>query len=50
MFAERQPLSDEVLGLIDGEKPGLLQQKKLGDRILKRVMVFVETFINGMTG
>ena len=49
LFAERQPLRDEVLELIDGEKPGLLQRKKLGDRILKRIMDFVDTFINGMT-
>ncbi len=50
LFAEREPLRDEVLNLIDGEKPSLLQRKTLGDRILKRIMDFVETFINGMTG
>ena len=49
LFAEREPLRDEVLELIEGEKPSLLQRKKLGDRILKRIMDFVETFINGMT-
>ncbi|MGG9970911.1 type I restriction endonuclease subunit R [Ferruginibacter sp. SUN002] len=48
LFAEREPLRDEVLDLIEGEKPGLLQRKKLGDRILKRIIDFVETFINGM--
>lgn len=48
LFAERQPLRDEVLELIEGEKPSLLQRKKLGDRVLKRIMDFVETFINGM--
>lgn len=50
LFAERPPLRDEVLELIDGEKPSLLERKKLGDRILRRIMDFVETFINGMTG
>jgi type I restriction enzyme, R subunit len=50
LFAERPPLRDEVLELIDGEKPSLLERKRLGDRILKRIMDFVETFINGMTG
>jgi type I restriction enzyme R subunit len=50
LFAERQPLRNEILELIDGEKPSLLQRKKLGDRILKRILDFVETFINGMTG
>jgi len=50
LFAERTPLRDEVLELIEGEKPSLLQRKKSGDRILKRIMGFVETFINGMMG
>ncbi len=50
LFAERPPLRDEVLELIEGEKPGILQRKKLGDRILKRIMDFVDTFINGMAG
>jgi len=48
LFAEREPLRDEVLELIEGEKQSLLQRKKLGDRILKRIVDFVETFINGM--
>jgi len=48
LFAEREPLRDEVLELIEGEKPSLLQRKSLGDRILKRIVDFVETFINGM--
>lgn len=48
LFAEREPLRDEVLELIEGEKPSLLHRKKLGDRILKRIVDFVETFINGM--
>ena len=50
LFAEREPLRDEVLELIEGEKPSLLHRKKLGDRILKRITDFVETFISGMVG
>ncbi len=50
LFAEREPLRDEVLELIDGNKPGILDRKKVGDRILSKVMAFVETFINGMVG
>ena len=49
LFAEREPMRDEVLELIEGEKPGLLQRKQLGERILKRIMEFVETFIHGMS-
>jgi type I restriction enzyme R subunit len=50
LFAEREPLRDEVLDLIEGDKPTLLQRKKIGDGILKKIMDFVETFINGMDG
>ena len=50
LFAERQPLRDEVLELIDGNKPTVLERKKIGDRILGKIMGFVETFINGMVG
>jgi type I restriction enzyme R subunit len=50
LFAEKTPLRDEVLELLEGEKPSLLQRKKLGDRILSRITDFVEIFINGMTG
>jgi type I restriction enzyme R subunit len=49
LFAEREPLRDEVLELIEGEKPSLLQRKKIGDRILSKILNFVETFINGIT-
>lgn len=48
LFAESTPLRDEVLELIHGEKPSLLQRKILGDRILKRIMDFVETFVYGI--
>lgn len=50
LFAEREPLRDEVLDLIEGEKPSVLLRKKLGDKILNKIVGFVETFINGVTG
>lgn len=50
LFAEREPLRDEVLDLIEGEKPSVLVRKKLGDKILNKIVGFVETFINGLTG
>lgn len=50
LFAEREPLRDEVLELLEGEKPSLLQRKKIGDRILGKIKEFVETFIEGMVG
>ncbi|TAF32619.1 MAG: type I restriction endonuclease subunit R [Cytophagales bacterium] len=49
LFAERPPLRDEVLELIEGEKPSLLQRKKLGERILNKIIDFVNIFIQGTT-
>ena len=49
LYAEREPMRDEILNLIEGEKPGLLQRKTIGERILKKLINFVDTFINGMT-
>ena len=48
LFAEREPLRDQVLELIEGGKPSLLQRKTLGDRILAKIVGFVDTFIDGM--
>jgi type I restriction enzyme R subunit len=48
LFSEREPIRDEVLELIEGKKPSLLERKKIGDRILQKIKDFVETFINGM--
>ncbi len=50
LFAEREPLRDEVLDLIVGEKPSVLVRKKIGDKILNKIVGFVETFINGVAG
>ena len=48
LFAEREPLRDNLLNLLKGEKPSVLHRKKIGDRLLKKILSFVETFINGM--
>ena len=48
LYAEREPLRDELLNLIEGDKPSVLKRKTIGDRILSKVVNFVDTFINGM--
>lgn len=48
LYAEREPLRDELLDLIKGTKPNVLKRKSIGDRILNKIVNFVETFINGM--
>ena len=50
LYAEREPLRDDLLDLIEGVKPNILNRKAVGDRILNKVVNFVETFINGMGG
>jgi hypothetical protein len=43
-------MRDEILELLNEEKPTLLLRKKTGDRILNKIIGFVETFINGIVG
>lgn len=50
LYAEREPLRDEILELLAGNQPTILQRKPIGDRIMKRILEFVDTFINGMAG
>lgn len=50
LYAERQPRRDEVLDLLEGEQPKVLERKKIGDRLLDKILGFVDTFINGMAG
>jgi len=50
LFAERNPLRDEILNLIEGEMPIVLERKKGADRVLGKRLEFVERFISGMSG
>ena len=50
LYAEREPLRDHLLDLIDGNQPSVLQRKSIGDRLLNKVINFVETFVNAMVG
>ena len=48
LYAEREPLRNHLLDLIDGEQPSVLKRKSIGDRMLQKVDNFVETFVEGM--
>lgn len=50
LFAEREPLRNEIIDLIEGKKPSVLVYKEIGDNIAKKIVTFVETFINGIVG
>ncbi len=50
LYSEKEPMRDDILELLAGGKPTLLQRKTIGDRILSKIIGFVETFINGISG
>ncbi len=50
LFAEREPLRKEVLALRIEGRPSVLKSKEIGDRILNKVLGFVDTFVNGIAG
>ncbi len=50
LYAEQEPMRDDILDLLEGDKPTLLQRKTIGDRILKRIVDFVDKFIDGIVG
>ena len=47
LFAEREPIRDEVLALIEGAPPSLLERKNWVTASYTASLTF-ETFINGM--
>jgi len=49
LFTEREPLRDELLNLRKEGKPSILKFKETGDRILNKILGFVETFINSIS-
>jgi len=50
LYSEKEPMRDEILDLLEGDRPTLLKRRPIGDRILKKIVDFVETFVNGMVG
>ncbi|WP_445455678.1 type I restriction endonuclease subunit R [Flavobacterium sp. HNIBRBA15423] len=50
LFTEREPLRKEILDLRIEGRPSVLKSKEVGDRILNKILDFVDTFVNGITG
>lgn len=50
LFAEKEPLRDELLGLILGPKPTLLERKPRSERIMHKIVNYVDTFVSGFRG
>lgn len=49
IYTERTPMRDEVVELLI-EKPKLLERKKVVSRVIEKIMLFVNTFIDGIAG
>lgn len=50
LFTEREPLRKEILDLRKEGRPSVLKSKEIGDRILNKILGFVDTFVNGISG
>jgi len=50
LFSEREPLRKEILDLRVEGRPSILRSKEIGDRILNKILDFVDTFVNGVSG
>lgn len=48
LYAEKEPLMDEVINLLQGDKPSVLQRADIAKRILSKIKNFVQTFFDGM--
>jgi len=47
LFTERKPLRDEVFDILI-EKPKLLERKNVVERVISKVLNFIDTYINGL--
>ena len=50
LFTERKPINTEVMEMIEGDKPKLRERRTTIDRIIDKMVDFVDTFIGGMGG
>ena len=50
LFTEREPIRQEILDLRNEGRPSVLKSKEIGDRILHKIISFVDTFVNGISG
>lgn len=50
LFTEREPIRQEILDIRNEGRPSVLKSKEIGDRILNKIIGFVDTFVNGISG
>lgn len=49
LYTERTPLRDEVVDLMK-EKPKIRERKTVVERVIEKILNFVNTFIDGIGG
>ncbi len=49
IYSEQEPLKDDVIACLDN-RPSVLAVGAIGDRIIAKMKVYVETFMSGMVG
>jgi type I restriction enzyme R subunit len=50
LYSEREPLRDEVLNLLENKKISVLERKPISTILTKKLIDYVDTYINGMSG
>lgn len=48
LYTSRPIKRNDLVEIIEGQKPGIRDRKTIGERILDKLTAFVDTFINGM--
>ena len=48
LYTEKEPLRDEIIDMMN-QRPGLKDRKSSAERITRKILGFVETFINGIS-
>ncbi|TNE69297.1 type I restriction endonuclease subunit R [bacterium] len=49
VYSGKEPIREDVLKCLDN-RPSILKAREIGERILTKMRVFVETFVQGMAG
>jgi type I restriction enzyme R subunit len=49
LFTEKKPLRDDIIGAMK-ERPKLKERGKTAERITSKILMFIDTFINGISG
>ncbi len=49
LFTEKKPMRDDIIDMLN-KRPALKERGKIAERLTDKILAFVETFINGISG